>query len=309
VLLNGRFTINGSILMRHGIILSGCGYSTMLTSSNMAAVGMIQLFDTHTGLTTVRDLTLWGNYTSGGSSHGIYYRNSTTSGINGNLGTYAPGNSPDSSHRILNVYIKAFTGGTRHGIWLDDNCRDTNVHLVRVMDCSGTGFRLTEASDSKFTQCITASCGIGYEVGGGSNQFIQCKTAYSDGNGWEITSSRAHLTGCHSQDSGGWGYYVSGAGTPTLSSCVADSNQRVDNSTGGFYLNNAGVYSGLDAYDRNQSAQRQTRGISLGSSIGTSYLTGKVSVPSGTNYVVGSTPSAGSYARIVRDGSTLYSVG
>lgn len=307
VLLNGRFNISGSILMRHGIVLAGSGLNTMITAVSMGSVGMIQLFDFNTGLTQVRDLTLWGNFAAGGTSHGIYYINSS-GGVDGNISTYSPGNNPDPSHRIDNVYIKAFTTGTRHGIFLDDNCRDTNIQRARIFDCSGNGLYLNGASDGKFQQVIASNCNVGFNVAGASNQFTQCKSAFADTDGWVISSSRAHLTGCHSQDSGRWGYNVTGA-TPTLSSCVADSNQRLDNTGGGFLLNSSGLYSDLDAYDRNQSTQRQTRCVSFGTSIGTSYITGKTSVPSGTNYVVGTTPAAASYVRIVRVGSTLYSVG
>jgi hypothetical protein len=44
----------------------------------------------------------------------------------------------------------------------------------------------------------------------------------------------------------------------------------------------------------------------MGASIGASLVTGKVTVPSGTNHVTGTAPQ---YARIVRGGSTLYAVG
>lgn len=307
VLCVGILNIADPILVRHGCELAGVGAQTIIKSIAMdTGVGMIQLADADTGLTRVRDLTLWGNFGSGGGSHGLYYINSS-GGVDGNIGTYQPGNNPDPSHRIDNVYLKGFTTGTRHGIFLDDNCRDTNIQRARIFDCSGNGMYLNGASDGKFQQVITSACNVGFLVGGASNQFTQCKAAYAVTDGWQITSSRAHLTGCHGQDSGRWGYNVTG-GTPTLSSCVADSNQRLDSAGGGFLLNATGMYEGLDAYDRNQTpASRQVRGIQFGASIGDSYVSGKVTVPTGTNEVSGTTP--GQYARIVRSGSTLYSVG
>jgi hypothetical protein len=319
VLLSGKFTINGSILMRHATVLAGSGHNTIIQSaSGMTAVGMIMLFDVNTALTQVRDLTLWGNFASGGSSHGIAYRGSTgtlgsAAGSDGNLSTHSPGNNPDPSHRIDNIYVKAFTTGTRHGIWLDDNCRDTNIQRARIFDCSGSGLRLTGASDGKFQQVITSACNIGFEVGGASNQFTQCKSAYAVTDGWQITSSRAHLTGCHGQDSGRWGYNITGT-TPTLSSCIADSNQRLDTAGGGMLLNAEGVYEACDVYDRNQTpASRQTRGIQFGASITGSYVTGHVGIPTGTNWVVGTTPGANSFVRICRGGqvgsTSVYAIG
>lgn len=309
VRLVGNFRINASILAQANVIIEGTGMGTVITSVGMATGrGMIESLDKNQQYIWIRDLTLWGNATSGGGSHGIYLIGSDVGG-DGNFSLYDPGNSPDMSPRLDNLFIKMFSGTAgRTGIFLDDNVRDANIHRARINTCTAYGMRWNGASDAKVSQCIVQGADIaGYLVAGASNQFIECKAAFCDGDGWQITSSRAHLTGCHAQDNGKYGYTVTGA-TPTMGSCVADSNMRLDQTGAGFNLNVAGMYDGLDVYDRNNTpASRQTRGINLGTSIGDSYMTGKVSIPSGTNYVVGTAPTG--FARVVRVGSTLYSVG
>ena len=307
VMVIGNLRINAPTIMRSGNVLAGVGPGAIIKSVGMASgVGMVELADKNQHMTTVRDLTLDGNGSSGGGSWGVRYVNSDGGG-DGNTGLNQPGNSPDASHRLSDVFVKAFTTGTRHGIYLGDNCRETQGSRIRISQVSGNGLFLDGASDGKFVQVISITNGNGIVVGGGSNQFTMCKASYCDVDGWVVSSSRAHLTGCHGQDNGRWGYNVTGS-TPTFASCVADSNQRLDAANGGgFSLNAAGMYEGLDAYDRGQTpASPQLRGIVMGPSIGASYVTGKASVPSGTGHVSGTAPQ---YARIVRASSTLYAVG
>jgi Right handed beta helix region len=315
VLPIGLFTINGSIFGKTGCQLHGVGRGgSFIRASGMGAVGMIQLENESTHAWTVSNLTIFGNYASGGSSHGFAYRNSTgalgaAAGTDGDM-TGVPSTDPDAVNTIENVYVYGFGNGTaRSGMWLDDNARETHVAHVRAFDCGESGFKMTGASDCKFLLCTAIKCGTGYSVGGGNNILAACKSSFSDVDGFSVTSSRADLNGCTAQDDGRWGFSITG-GSPTLDGCIADSNQRLDSTGGGFLLNAEGKYSDLHAYDRNQTpASRQTRGISLGASIGQSWITGLVNIPSGTNWVVGTTPSANSYARVIRNGTTLYSVG
>lgn len=307
VMVIGNLRINAPVIMRSANVLAGVGPGAIIKSVGMSAdVGMVELFDKNQHMCTVRDLTLDGNGGAGGGSWGVRYVNSDGGG-DGFMGTNEPGNSPDASHRFSDVFIKNFGGGTRHGLYLGDNCRETQGSRIRISQCSGNGLWLDGASDAKFTQVISITNNNGIVVGGGSNQFTMCKGSYNTIDGWVVSSSRAHLTGCHGQDNGRWGYNVTGA-TPTFTSCVADSNQRLNAANGGgFYLNAAGMYDGLDAYDRAQTpGSPQLRGVVMGPSIGASYVTGKASVPSGTGHVSGTAPQ---YARIVRAGSTLYAVG
>lgn len=304
-LIGGRFYISDSIDMMALVTLAGAGLGTSITAVGMGAVGMIVLAGKNHHMTTVRDLTLWGNYGAGGSSHGIHYVQSDGGG-DGATGTYFPGNSPDASHRFLNLYMKGFTTGTRHGLWMGDNVRDPNAHLVRIFDCSGDGVRLDGSSDGKYTQVITSACDVGFRVGGGSNQFTQCKTAYSVSDGWVVSSSRAHLTGCHSQDSGGHGYNVSGA-DPTMTSCVADSNSRLSTTAYALHLtSDRAVIDGFHAYDRGQTpGSPQNRGVDFNTASDTLF-TGSVRLASGSAYYAG-TPDG--FVRMVRVGSTVLSVG
>jgi hypothetical protein len=312
-LSGGEFSISAPITMRTGVSLAGVGFLTVLKSNNISAPnGVIQLFDMNTHLTSLSHMTIDGGAAGGGTSSAVVYRNSdgtigTAKGATGDH-TSVPGNDPDSSHIISDLFIRNFSNGSeRHGIFMDADARDPKVSRVRVRANSGTGFKMNDSSDGKYSQCIAIGCNIGWEVGGASNMFTTCKAAYSDTDGWVLSSSRLHLVGCHSQDNGRHGYNVSGV-DPALTGCVADSNRRLDASGYGLTISSArGVVEGFHAYDRGQSAQQQTQGVNIGSADDL-YMTGNIRLPSGTAYVTG-TPTGGSYVRIVRVGSTVYSVG
>lgn len=311
-LTGGFFKVSGSVIMRTGVAVSGSGFLTIVQSVGMGARGVFELFDLNTHLTMLKDMTIDGNFTNGGSSHAIAYRNS-----DGNLGdpkgltgdhSATPGNDPDSSHVVSDIFIRAFGGGTRHGVFMDADARDPKVSRVRVRACSGTGFKMNASSDGKYSQNIAIGCGIGWEVGGASNMFTTCKAAYADGDGWQVSSSRAHLVGCHAQDNGRHGFNVTGIDA-ALTGCVADSNRRLDVAGYGLVIGaDRGVFEGIHLYDRGQSAQQQTQGVDFTASATDIYLTGHIRLPSGTAYTNGA-PGANSYVRLVRVGSTVYSVG
>jgi hypothetical protein len=136
VQLIGNFVITGSIVLRSANVLCGVGPGAILKSVGMGAVGMVVLADKNQHMTTVRDLTLYGNFAAGGSSHGVFYVNSDGAG-DGNMSTNQPGNNPDASHRLTDVYIYGFSTGTRHGIYLGDNCRETQGARLRYPSAPG----------------------------------------------------------------------------------------------------------------------------------------------------------------------------
>lgn len=312
-LSGGEFSISSPILMKTGVSLHGVGFLTILKSVSLAApAGVVQLYDMNTHMTSLQHLTLDGGAAGGGTSSAVVYRNS-----DGNIGDAkgatgdhngTPGNDPDSSHVLSDLFVRNFSNGTaRHGIFMDADARDPKVSRIRVRSCSGTGFKMNDSSDGKYSQNIAIGCNIGYDIGGGSNMFTTCKAAYSDVDGWVVASSRLHLIGCHAQDNGRHGFNVSGV-DPAMSGCVADSNRRLDTSGYGLNLSSSrAIVEGFHAYDRGQSAQAQTQGMNI-SGASDIYLTGNVRIPTGTTYVNG-TPGGNSYVRVVRVGSTVYTVG
>ncbi|MBL8121735.1 hypothetical protein JNM87_03225 [Candidatus Saccharibacteria bacterium] len=307
VLVGQFFNISAAIIMKAGITLRGLGMDTILRSISMGAgTSMIELADKNHHMTTIRDLTLYGNYAAGGSSNGIHFLNSDGGG-DGNMGTYNPASSPDSSHRIHNLFVRAFTTGTRHGIYMDDNVRGAMISMVRVADCSGNGFYMNGSSDGKYSSCTAIGCNVGWYVGGASNQFVACKSSYSDAEGWNLASSRAHLTGCHSQDSGTEGYILSGV-DPSLTGCVADSNSRLSGTAYALAVSSSRpMIEGIHIYDRGQTpGSPQNRGIDFTGATHV-FATGSIRLGSGSSYTSG-TPTG--YARLWQVGSSsLYSLG
>ncbi|HCR55871.1 TPA: hypothetical protein DIV49_02765 [Candidatus Saccharibacteria bacterium] len=313
LLTGGEFAISAPIEMKTGVTLQGSGFLTILKSDGLSAPsGVVELYDLNTHLTTLSHLTIDGGAAGGGTSSAVVYRNS-----NGNIGdpkgatgdhSGIPGNDPDSSHVISDLFVRNFGNGTdRHGIFMDADARDPKVSRVRVKGNSGTGFKMNDSSDGKYSQCIAIGCNIGWEVGGGSNMFTTCKAAYSTVDGWSISSSRIHMVGCHAQDNGRHGFNVTGV-DPALTGCVADSNRRLDTAGYALYLtSDRAMIEGLHAYDRGQSAQQQTQGINF---VGCSdvYVTANIRLPSGSTFTNGS-PGGNSFVRVVRVGSTVYSVG
>lgn len=118
MLTGGRFTINGSVAMRSGVTLAGCGWGTELFASGIGANAMIDLATVNEHAVEVRDMHLYGNWASGGTGHGIDF--DMTGSTNAGVGEY-PSTSPDSYSRLYNLYINGFGNGTtRCGIrWWD----------------------------------------------------------------------------------------------------------------------------------------------------------------------------------------------
>lgn len=308
MLSGGIFNISGSIIMYPATTLAGSGAVTILKSISMASgQGMIRLLDKHTHLTTVRDLTLDGNYASGGSSHGIYYLNSDVNG-DGNMSTYLPDNNPDSSHQIMNLFISNFTTGTRHGIYLADNCRDARVSFTRIRSCSGSGIKFEGSSDCKITSVISIDCSQhGFDIGGASNLLINCKASYCDVDGFNITSSRTSLGNCEGQDNGRHGLYVGGADTK-VAAFRADSNRRLDTTGAGVSIQSSRTdVSDLFATDRAQSVQQQTVGVAFGGSLSDVRVTGIIRLPGGTSgtYVTGTYATTSNYVHLSCVGGTM----
>ncbi len=202
-LSGGRFEIDAPILMRTGTRLTGQGYLTELRANNITSssgagsnVAMIKLYDTGTHLVEVDHMWLNGDWAGGGSTcHGIAFETGS-----GTHSTY-PDTNPDANIRIHSMYIYAFTTGTRHGIFLDDDMRGSDISNIQMRSISGNGIYLLGSPDSRIAQVhIGTVTGSGIVIAGGNCELTNCKTFYCDSWGFSITSGRQALSSCQSQD-------------------------------------------------------------------------------------------------------------
>ncbi len=308
-LSGGVFSISAPIFMYPGTTLAGSGQLTILKSVAMTgARAVVELLNVDTQLTTVRDLTIDGNFVAGGNSHALFYTN-----VGGNLGRYDPGNSPDSSHQIMNLFITNFSGSSiRNGIYLGENSRDTKVLSCRIRNCSGSGVKIESASDGKYIGIICIGSGQhGFDVGGASSLFVNCKAAYSEIDGWNVSSSRTSMNGCEGQDNGRHGLNVTGVDSK-IASFRADSNRRLDTSGAGVVINSSRVMvTELMANDRAQSPQRQTVGVAFVNSPSDIRISGSIRLPDGDTtgtYVTGTYNNSSNYISISRVGSSILSI-
>lgn len=202
----GQFKIESPILMKTGVHLQGAGPLTRLqavgldVSTDDAGSGVgaavIKLLDNTVHVTHVSDLWINGNYGSGGSCHGIHY-------ANGGDTSYYPDFSPDPDHMLTNLWISRFTGGTRHGIWLSNDCRGTIANNIQIRDVSGNAMRLTGSPDSHFSNIHANADDTGWYISSSNVKLTNCK-AYFCGNagawGFDLQAQRILLAGCESQD-------------------------------------------------------------------------------------------------------------
>lgn len=296
-----------SITMYPNTHLFGFGQGTLI-SPQFTTVGIdrgvIELYDNMTSHTKVSDLTIARTGATKWEGHGIKY---VGSGVGDN---YEIKSGNDAYNRIENVWI-GFAKGK--GAWISGTAggsRETQIMHCVFWSCDQQGLFIDGSSDSQISDC-RANGGDGYaafDLGGGNTKIANCKAYYTDNHdGFSISSSRCEIANCAAQDNGRWGFRFTGSNV-TASGLVADSNARNDAAGGGFAIQSSGVYEALHAFDRGQTpASPQNRGIVFTGSPEV-YLSGRVAVDSGSNYIVNS-PSAGSYARVIRNGSTLYSVG
>ncbi len=296
-----------SITMYPNTHLFGFGQGTLI-SPQFTTVGIdrgvIELYDNMTSHTKVSDLTIARTGAVKWEGHGIKY---VGSGVGDN---YDIKSGNDAYNRIENVWI-GFAKGK--GAWISGTSggsRETQIMHCVFWSCDQQGLFIDGSSDSQISDC-RANGGDGYaafDLGGGNTKIANCKAYYTDNHdGFSISSSRCEIANCAAQDNGRWGFRFTGSNV-TASGLVADSNARNDSAGGGFAIESSGVYEGLHAFDRGQTpASPQNRGVVFTGSPEV-YLSGRVAVDSGSNYIVNS-PSAGSYARVIRNGSTLYSVG
>lgn len=303
-----------SITMYPSTHLFGLGPGTLLqpqfTTPGIDR-GVIQLLNADTAHVFVSDLTIARPNSVTWEGHGIKFTGQ------GEGSAYEIKSGKDPFNRIENVWI-GFAKGK--GAWLTGSTggsRESQIFHCVFWNCDEQGLLIDGSSDSQISDC-RANGGNGFprfELGGGNTKMANCKAYFSgngttNGDGFLISSSRCEIANCAAQDNGRWGFRFTG-GDVTASGLVADSNSRTQADGGGFSIGADGVYEGLHAFDRGQTTSSLQDRCFVFSGTPQVYLTGRGkfwNTSTSTNYVVGS-PGANSYARIVRESSTLYTVG
>lgn len=300
---NGTTTIT----MYPATWLRGSGPGVMLQGrwpTNTPGRGAIELLNTATAHVRVSDLTIGRPDATAMNGGGIYFTNNATAT------TYDNNTGGDPFIMIDNVTIlkprekSIYVTGTSGG------ARETQIVNCHGYDGVGIVFDI-DSSDCKLTACTAqaGSGGPGFAINGGNAKLVNCKSYYAEANldGFLVASSRAELVGCAAQDNGRWGFNITSTDA-TVVGCVADSNARLTAGGGGFQIASSGVYEGLHCFDRGQTpGSPQLQGIVFSGSPQV-FVTGRVSVPSGSAHVVNA-PGSNSYVRVVRNGTTLHSVG
>ena len=305
------------ILGHPNTILEGGGAGTLVSpkwTSTTVDRGCIELVTQGTTRFKVYNLTI-GHAAADSSKfngHGIKFQG------NGTGGTYELPTGADAYLQVQDVNIHYPRG---HGVYTlgtagdPSGCRGFRAKSVSVRGASnstatGDGFRI-DSSDAKLMDCTCADVLVGFRIMGGSQKITHCKTFYTVGDGFSVESSLAELSACAAQDCGRWGFNFA-TSNYTAHGISADSCARRDQTGGGVLVAAWGSIFGVHCSDRAQTpASLQNRGIMFSGSPQV-YIDGYVEAPTDrTNFVdwvVGS-PGAGSYGRIVRNGTTVWAVG
>lgn len=295
----------GGLQLKDKVWLRGDGIATRLeaTGSWATDAGIIGIGDDTTSQ-AVRDARvshLWIKGTVGTSHaepsehvHGILFN---TSGISV---------EPDACHRIHDVTLWDLDRGIA--------MLGTDDQAVMVQRVRGRWFRRQAILDgregggggpdnywafidvSSANRMAGGTC-AGIEVHASNTHWVSCKvwyckrdTAfaaggdYKDGAGWYIGNVRNTFIACEAQDNGGHGFAID-SGKVTLSGCIADSNNHVNNVSGsanahecsGVYIDaNEVTITGAAAFDRNSTAadRYQKHGYTITSGVRGLYLQG-----------------------------------
>lgn len=296
-LTGGRFNFtSGPILLRTGVELAGMGRLTELRAVNLTGEGLIMLQSANTHLTTVRDMWLYGNFSSGGStSSAIRYDSSNSQH------TQYPASSPDADHYITGLYISGWAGNSnRRGIYLSGTgVRGSIISDIQMRSIGGHGIEFNGASDNHLTNIHMGTIGgTGYLIGTGNTKLVNCKAFYCDGWGFDISSSRCFIAGCESQDNAN-GIRLSGA-DGMITGTLIDTSQ-----TTGLSINNSGIMAtGIQVIHRSGARYAsQTNGIVFSGTPTNVTLIARVGTSGITNRLVGTTSGAGNFIRVTGNNS------
>lgn len=202
-LTGGRFNITDPVKMRSGVRLTGAGWLTELRAVSVTTPGMIQLNAVVDHMVMVEKMWLNGNYSSGGTSAGIYFN--MTGSTNADVTKYPPSN-PDSYHTLQDLYIRGFTGNVnRHGIVLF--CTSTAAQRgwmmdrIQIREIGGRGVWVQSSSDGFISNVHAGTIdGDGFFIDTANVKMSNCKAFYCDGWGLNWESGFGLISGFEAQD-------------------------------------------------------------------------------------------------------------
>lgn len=282
----GTFNVTGAIRMRRRTMLVGQNRATIINAvgtwdayDGSTPGGVVEPYDDGTDKTFVSHIAINGKKWANTNVKGLYYNVTRKDEFD---------EFSDAIHRFTHIYIYATKS---HGVHFKGaHMRDTMVDQIRVID-PGTegdtdvrGF-LLEAPDCHYSNLIVGSCsGIGINVKGSNNHFVNCKSWFSNGDGWRIQAVRGMYNTCEAQDNEEHGFFC-GSGPNSFVSCHADSNSYKSenpsdntNQYDGFHLPYGSRIQlvGCSAYDKNEGGRglQQRYGFYLGSSVSHSQVLG-----------------------------------
>lgn len=201
-LTSGEFNLTAPILLTTPLWLRGQWGRTRLRSRGITrAAGhatepaLIANRDRGDHLMRVSDLWLDGNWSAGGTAHGIGFRCAGGSGYR----RADPDMNPDPDIHVHDLVVTNFAGGERNAVLMDTDCRGTIIDRLQVRTC-WAGVWMKDSPDSHISNVHIGGAYTAFYTTGGNVKFLSCKAFYS-GTGFHIASGRGSLTGCEVQDS------------------------------------------------------------------------------------------------------------
>ena len=310
-LSGGRFNLTGSALMYSGEWLVGQGALTELLAVNLtastgagSAPALIKKASADEHLLRVSHMFLNGNSASGGATcHGIYFEGA------GGVNSGYPDSSPDSDNWISDLWIRNFTTGTRHGVWISTSTgtaveRGSIIGNLQIRVVSGDAIIVDGASDCRIYEChIGGATRYGVNASGGNTEIVGVKTYFCDTAGFLLASGRTQITGCATQDCE-IGFLFNGS--PSVGTgLVADTS----NAAGIQVSTDRLVLTGFSIFNRGGGRYAtQQRGLWFDlNTYADNMIIGQIDDPSITSRIVG-TPGSRSFMR-VSDGVSLVTFG
>lgn len=221
VTVRGKWTIEG--VSKRG---------TILKLKDNANESLLDMSDDYCVFVTLRDFSLYGNYSNQtGTSYGIE-TNRTGSGI-----------TASGLHHIENLEIYEFLTS---GIYWLGNINDSKFYNVVSRHNRHYGI-LTAGADNFFTNCTTQENQLGgFYLVSINNHFVGCKSYLNGQNADAVSTffgaghqpawifrdtgtdilSGTTLVACTAQENYGHGFYFQDAEHITLAACIADSNSQ-----------------------------------------------------------------------------------
>lgn len=309
----------GAITMYPSTGLYGAGQGSLIVPQWPSNVdrGAIELVNENTAHVRVSNLSIGNANAATANGHGIKFVNAASASAYDII----TGSDPFQWIDHVNVLKVA-----RHGIWVTGTAgqasgnRETQISHCLAWQAQEIGINV-DSSDCQVSDC-RATGGQNFprfSITGGNTKVANSKSYFSgnqdanDGptaDGFFLSSSRLEIVGCSAQDNGRHGFNITSTNV-IASSLVADSNSRGSASGAGIVIAGNGVYEGLHAHNRPQTPSSPQQTAIQFSGSPNVFVTGRTAIEdtnAGATHISGS-PGANSYVRIVRQNSTLYSVG